>query len=262
MKIRLLPLTLLLVTGSFASSMHNRDVIRMVKEGAPVSDIITRINSSDSGFPLYPEDVRSLRANAVPELVINAMNARNINEPLPIPDLNPSIAAFARKPRNTVRGVELIVESTPVRLRLSRNVSSAYARTNDIIHFEVLEDVVVKNHVGKFLVVERGAPAWGTITETAKKRRLGRAGTLQMTIDFVRLANGDKMALRATVEGDRHGHVGLIVGLMVPTAVVSLPATPFWLFMHGKDSTIKSGFDFTAMTDGVANLDSAEFEQR
>ncbi len=91
---------------------------------------------------------------------------------------------------------------------------------------------------------------------------MGRGGRVEVTIDFVRLADGDKLALSAARAGDRHGHVGLMVGLMVPTAVVFWPAAPFWLFMHGRDSTIKDGFDITAYTDGVANLDSLDFESR
>jgi hypothetical protein len=121
-----------------------------------------------------------------------------------------------------IRQPLIVPEGTQVRLRLTRNLSSAHSTTDDVIHFEVLQDVMVKN----FLIVERGAPALGTITDANPKRSMGRAGKVQVTIDTVRLANGDKIALSATKDGDRHGHVGLMVGLMVPTAFVDLPAAP------------------------------------
>src|SRR5258708_37784923 len=51
-------------------------------------------------------------------------------------------------------------DGTPIKLRLTRTLSSADAKTNDKIDFEVLEDVKVKDIV----VVPRGGIAWGTGT--------------------------------------------------------------------------------------------------
>jgi hypothetical protein len=39
--------------------------------------------------------------------------------------------------------------------------------------------------------------AWGTVTEAQPKRRMGRAGKLNINIDNVRLSSGEKVALRA-----------------------------------------------------------------
>jgi len=93
---------------------------------------------------------------------------------------------------------------------------------------------------------------------------MGRRGKVEVALDSVELANGDRVALvgGGDTRKERGSHVGLMVGLMVPTALVYLPATPFWLFMHGNDTTIKDGKDLDAQTDGVANLDSRDFEQR
>ena|ERR1051325_5702913 len=62
--------------SAFAATMHNADVVRMARHGASVSEIVEKINHSESGFKLFPEDVRALREDGVPEVVINAMNAR------------------------------------------------------------------------------------------------------------------------------------------------------------------------------------------
>jgi hypothetical protein len=162
------------------------------------------------------------------------------------------------------RGESLIVpEQTEVRLRLARNLSSAHARTGDTIHFEVLKDVCIKNKFGNFLIIERGAPAWGTITD-ANPTRMGRAGNVEVTIDFVTLANGkgDKIALTATEPGDRHGHAGVIVTIMATAGLVYSSKDPAWLPTGGKESTIKEGVEFMAKTPGEANLDSSDFEQR
>lgn len=66
--------------------MHNADVVRMVRSGTSVSEVVARINSSDSGFQLYAEDVRSLRNRGVPEVVIHAMFVRQTGERLQLGD--------------------------------------------------------------------------------------------------------------------------------------------------------------------------------
>jgi hypothetical protein len=64
---------------------------------------------------------------------------------------------------------------------------------------------------------------------------------LDINIDFVRLANGDKVALRAVKETSGGGHTGAMTGAMVARSLVFFPAAPFFLFMHGKNITIPKG---------------------
>jgi hypothetical protein len=149
----------------------------------------------------------------------------------------------------------LLHDATPIRLRLNRTLSSAEAKTGDTVDFDVLEDVMV----GDVTVVSRGSTAIGTITDAEKKRRMARGGKLDLEIDYVRLANGDRVALRAVKETSGGGHTGGMVGGMVATAIVVWPAAPFFLFMHGKDTTIPKGTEITAYTNGEIKLDSARF---
>ncbi len=79
-------------------------------------------------------------------------------------------------------------DATPVKLRLTRNLSSADAKTGDRVDFEVLEDVKVKD----LIVIPRGGIAWGTVTEAQPKRRMARGGKLNVNIDDVRLADGPR----------------------------------------------------------------------
>jgi hypothetical protein len=149
----------------------------------------------------------------------------------------------------------LLEDATPVKLRLSRNVSSADAKTGDTVDFEVLEEV----KIGDVLVVPKGAIAWGTITEAEHKKRLARGGKLNMTIDAVRLVDGEKAALRGVKETSGGGHTGAMTAGIVATSLVVWPAAPFFLFMHGKDTTIPKGTEITAYTNGNMNLDPAKF---
>jgi len=146
-------------------------------------------------------------------------------------------------------------DGTPVKLRLQRTVSSADAQVNDTVDFDVLEEVKVKDVV----VIPKGSVALGTVTEAQSKRRMGRGGKLNVNIDSVRLADGEKAALRAVKDTKGGGHVGAMTGAIVATSIVFFPAAPFFLFMHGKDITIPKGTEITAYISGDTPLDAAKF---
>ena len=144
-------------------------------------------------------------------------------------------------------------DGTPVRLRLARNLSSADARTGDTIDLEVVEDV----KVGDSIVIPRNSAALATVTRAEAKRRMGRGGKLDVNIDFVRMANGDKVSLRAVRETAGGSHTGAMTGAMVATSLVAWPAAPFFLMMHGKDVTIPKGTEITAYVQGDVTLNAA-----
>lgn len=146
-------------------------------------------------------------------------------------------------------------DGTPIKLRITRTLSSADAKVNDTIDFEVLEDI----KIGETIVVPRGGIAWGTVTEAQPKRRMGRAGKLNVNIDTVRLVTGEKAALRAVKEVKGGSHTGAMTGAIVATSIVFFPAAPFFLFMHGKDITIPKGTEITSYINGDTNLDPAKF---
>jgi PEGA domain len=146
-------------------------------------------------------------------------------------------------------------DGTPIKLRLNRTLSSADAKTGDNIDFEVLEEV----KVGEVVVVPKGSIAIGTITDAEHKKRMARGGKLDLEIDYVKLADGEKATLRAVKETKGGGHTGAMTGGMVATAIVVWPAAPLFLFMHGKDTTIPKGTEITAYVNGVTPLDPAKF---
>ena len=85
----------------------------------------------------------------------------------------------------------VLEDGTPIKLRLSQTVSSADAHVNDLVQFEVLEDVMV----GDAVVIPKGAAALGTVTEAVPKRRMARGGKLEIVMDSVRLSDGQKAPL-------------------------------------------------------------------
>src|SRR5256714_14291805 len=121
-----------------------------------------------------------------------------------------------------------LAEDTPVRIRLARTMSSKDARVDETVDFEVLENI----KVGNVVVLERGAMAIATVTEAHPKRRMGRAGKLNMNIDYVRLASGERVLLRAVNGGNGGKHIRAMTGAMVATRIAFLSAAPLVLFMH------------------------------
>jgi hypothetical protein len=89
---------------------------------------------------------------------------------------------------------------------------------------------------------------------------MGRAGKLDVSIDSVQLANGEKATLRAVKESQGGSHTGIMAGGMVATSLIVWPAAPVFLLMHGKDVTIPKGTEVTAYVSGDVKLDPAKFQ--
>jgi hypothetical protein len=152
----------------------------------------------------------------------------------------------------------LLEDGTPVHLVLSENLSSADAVTGQTVEFEVVDDVTVNG----FVVIPRGSTAWATITDAEHKKRMGRAGKLDLNVDKVRLADGEKAMLRAVKDVKGGGHTGAMVGAMVATSLVIWPAAPLFLLMHGKDVTIPKGTNINAFVQGDITLDESKFQRQ
>jgi hypothetical protein len=149
----------------------------------------------------------------------------------------------------------VLLDGTPVRLRTAENLSSHDAVKGSSVDFEVMEDIYVNN----VLVVKKGGTAIGTITDASPKKTMGRAGKLDITIDYVRLVDGEKAQLRGVKESKGGGHTGAMTGAMVATALVVWPAAPFFLFMHGKDINIPKDTPIMAFVDGDLTIKAAPY---
>jgi hypothetical protein len=116
--------------------------------------------------------------------------------------------------------------------------------------------------VNGLVVIPHGSMAWATVTDAEHKKRMGRAGKLDLNIDKVRLADGERALLRAVKETKGGGHQGAMVGAMVATSLVVWPAAPLFLMMHGKDVTLPKGTNISAFVQGNITLDAARFQRQ
>lgn len=122
-----------------------------------------------------------------------------------------------------------------MRLGLSRNVSSAGAHVGDSVDFEVLEDVAANGIV----VIPKGSIAIGTVTEAQ--------GKLEIVLDYVRLADTEKAALRAVKDAKGGSHVaGMTVGIVAT----------------GKDITVPKGAEVTGYVNGDVRLETKNFNAK
>src|SRR5579883_1803161 len=197
---------------------------------------------------------------AIAVFLSTLLDAQNSNSKSPAaPDKQTTNTPVAEQVPSNVSSTKgfVLEDATPVRLRFNRTVSSADAHVGDTVDFEVLQDLSVNGT----LVIPKGGLAFGTVTEAQAKRRMARGGKLEINIDYVKLLDGEKAALRSVKGGSGGGHTGAMTAGIVATGIVFFPAAPFFLFMHGKDITMPKGAEFTAYVNGDVKMDLAKFQQ-
>jgi hypothetical protein len=136
-----------------------------------------------------------------------------------------------------------IPDGTPVQMALQEELNSATAHAGDSVHFEVTEDVRATNTV----VIPSGSVGIGRIVDADHKKRMGRGGKLNFSVDYVKLLDGTNCKVRATAARQGKDKTGTVIA---GTVLVS----PLFLLMHGKDVDIPKGTAFTAYVDGEHNI--------
>ncbi|MEO6391463.1 MAG: PEGA domain-containing protein [Pyrinomonadaceae bacterium] len=149
----------------------------------------------------------------------------------------------------------LMPADTPIKLRLMQTVSSGVAKVNDTVGFEAIEET----RLGDRVVIKQGALAFGTVTVAHPKRSFGRAGQLSINIDYVRLANGDKLALRAVKSGKGGNHTTAMTSAVVASSIVFFPAAPLFFFIKGRNMIVPQGTEITAFVAADTKLSAALF---
>jgi hypothetical protein len=144
--------------------------------------------------------------------------------------------------RNTLK----VQDGTALRLSLTEDLSSATNEVDNPVHFEVTEDV----KVGDVVAIARGATAVGHVVEAEPRRRMGRAGKLNFTVDHVKAPDGTNLRLRASSTRKGEDKTGTVI---VGTVLLS----PLFLIMRGKDVTIPRGTVITAYIDGDREIGMA-----
>jgi hypothetical protein len=133
----------------------------------------------------------------------------------------------------------ILPHQTAVHLKLDQTLSSATAHVGEEVTYEVTQDVVV----GGLTVIAKGAPAIGAVTEAESKKRMGKAGKLNVSVTSVVLANNQKIALRSF--GAEQG-ADQKSGMKLP-------------LLRGKDVTLAKDTEITAYVDDDIHLKVSSF---
>jgi len=140
----------------------------------------------------------------------------------------------------------VLPEGTKLRVRLDQAISSATAEEGQTVELSVTDAV----KVGDVVIVSEGARATGTITQAHEKRRLGRAGKLDFSIDRVKTVDNQWVPLRYTVTKKSGQSHAVSTGIITAgVAAVFWPAAPVFLLRKGQDITINRGVAFEVFTD-------------
>jgi hypothetical protein len=127
-----------------------------------------------------------------------------------------------------------LLKDTPVRIKLTKTISSRTARVGDPVEFEVLDDVLVEG----VPVLTKGAKVEGVIDQAEPKKRFGHNGALAVSITSLRLADGEEAPLRAYQEAS------------VDSGALST-----------KDATLTQDTEFTILVDSDVHLKREAFDQ-
>jgi hypothetical protein len=133
----------------------------------------------------------------------------------------------------------VLARQTPVHLKLGRTLSSATARVGEDVNFEVSQDVVV----GGLTVISKGAPGFGAVTVAEPKKRMGKAGKLDVAVNSVVLANNEKITLRS-FGADQSAEQKS--GMAIP-------------LLRGKDVTLAKDTEVIAYVDSDVHLKVTSF---
>ena len=128
-----------------------------------------------------------------------------------------------------------LLKDTPVRIKLTKTISSRTARVGDTVEFEVLEDVLVEG----VPVLKKGAKVTGVVDQAEPKKRFGHNGTLAVSITSLRLTDGEQAPLRAYEQASADSGT-----------------------LSTKDATMSQDTEFTVLVDGDVHLKRDAFDQQ
>jgi hypothetical protein len=146
------------------------------------------------------------------------------------------------QPAHTGAAAFSLANGTPIRVKLSKAISSATAHVGDAVELEVVEDVIVDG----VTVLPTGSKVNGAIAEAEPKKRFGHGGKLAFSITSMTLADGEQVKVRCYQEAS---------GSSNTSADAVLPLS------SGKDVAIPKDVEFTALVDGEARLKREGFER-
>lgn len=146
-----------------------------------------------------------------------------------------------------------IPDGTPVKLQLAENISSGHAHVGDNVNLIVVKNVSLEG----LTVIPAGTMARGSITAIRGRRLLGIGGEVSLRVDALQIVDGSQVDLRGSKEVKGASRAKLMVGAMIATGLIFLPAAPVFLLTLGHQSTVVKSTEITALVHGATSVLSA-----
>lgn len=138
-----------------------------------------------------------------------------------------------------------VSEGTEVKVRLLENLTSNNAVQGQKFNLELDQDLLLNSQV----IIPRGTKSLGTVVSAHKKGFMGKAGELNISINYLLLGD-QRISLRSTTASEGKSKVGTTVALTILFG-------PIGLLKRGKDIEINSGAVFTAYVDQSVQIPMA-----
>ena len=176
-------------------------------------------------------------------LVPATANSQQAASPAPVAAAAAEPVATPAAPAPTAQPAKVkLREGTEVSLVFAEAVSSATSTEGDRINLRVDEAVKVDG----VTAIRSGAMAVGTVTSAHKRGFMGKAGDLNISLDYVKVGD-ERVRVRANKGKEGEGRIGSTVALTVLFG-------PLGLLKRGKDVEIKAGAPITAFVDQDVEL--------
>ncbi len=137
-----------------------------------------------------------------------------------------------------IAGEVLIPVGTELSVVNSETITSKTVVAGTVLKFEVYKDLIVEG----VTVIKKGAFVQGYVSDANRARRVGRRGSLSISIESTLTIDNQPIKLRAvnTQEGKDRIVAVLVTGIFVG---------PFALLRHGTNAVIPKGTIFQVYTD-------------
>jgi len=123
----------------------------------------------------------------------------------------PTAAQPAQPPTQAAESGKLVLkEGTDVKLKFAQDLSSKTAAEDDPVNLVLDEDL----KAGDVVVAKAGAKAVGTVTRVKKAGMMGKAGELNMRLEYL-IVGDSRMKIRGTKGKEGQGKEGTAVALTV-----------------------------------------------
>jgi hypothetical protein len=213
---------MLFACGIFAQTpLTNGSIGQLLKGGVSEEIVLNMVQTQPVQFELGADKILELKRSSVSDKIVAAMIARS-SGPVSAP------SAKLKLQDGTMLGVTIV-----------ETVSSATAHPNDVLKFEVAEDV----KVGEVVAIPQGTPVVGHVVTSERAGRFGKGGKLDFSLDYATAPDGTTVRLKSSSgeQGGKQSAAALMLGLS-------------GAFMKGKNVEVVKGTVLNAFVDGDREL--------